>query len=126
MLKTITHVCLYVANMERSVAFYRDVLGLKPLPKHTTPNFFAFDAGGVMLGLEPNGVGKKGEKTKAENPVLLQFRADSLDHLENMNRRLESHGVQLTNRSHQMSYGTITNFLDPDGNKLEILFQTKQ
>lgn len=124
MLKAITHVCLYVADMERSTAFYRDVLGLKPLPKHTTPNFFAFDAGGVMLGLEPNRVSKNGEKTKAENPVLLQFRADSLEDLEEMNRRLESHNIKLINRSKTMSYGIITNFLDPDGNKLEILFQS--
>lgn len=55
--------------------------------------------------------------------MLIQFHADNLRQLEQMNRRLESHGVSLMNRSRQMSYGIITNFLDPDGNKLEILFQ---
>ena len=63
-------------------------------------------------------------KTKAENPILLQFRAESKEHLEAMNKSLEEKGVKLFDRSKQTSYGLITNFCDPDGNKLEILYQS--
>jgi predicted lactoylglutathione lyase len=62
-------------------------------------------------------------KTVAENPVLLQFKAESQEHLEAMNQHLEAYGITLYDRSTQTSYGTITNFCDPDGNRLEILYE---
>ena len=33
------------------------------------------------------------------------------------------YGITLYDRSTQTSYGTITNFCDPDGNRLEILYE---
>lgn len=72
-LHAISHVCLYVANMARSIVFYRDVLGLTPLPKLTTPNFFAFNAGGVIFGLEPNGSEKRRGKPRRKTPCSSSF-----------------------------------------------------
>ena len=47
------------------------------------------------------------------------------DRLEEINRFLEAKGVALLKRSFETSYGTITNFLDTEGNKLEVLYQKK-
>ena len=124
--RKIAYICLYVSNIEESIKFYRDVLELEPLaPESNLSNvdFFAFKTGEVLLAVEPAGFKKPSEKTKAENPYLLQFRADSEDELESMNRQLESKGVILYARSEKTSYGTITSFIDPDGNKLEIIYE---
>ena len=88
-----------------------------------TVGFYAFNTGTGRLGLEGNGVKQDRLKTVAENPVLLQFKAESRAHLEAMNQHLEAHGVTLYDRSVETSYGILTNFCDPDGNKLEILYE---
>ena len=124
MFHDIAYICLYVSNFDESIKFYRDVLGLKPTRAKTdSENFFSFQVGTTNLGIEKNGVRKNGLKTKAENPILLQFKASSKGELEALNKRLEEKGVTLYNRSKITHYGIITNFCDPDGNKLEIIFQ---
>lgn len=117
----IGYICLYVSDFEESIKFYRDVLELEPDTVVSTDNFFAFKTGETQLALERGGFKKDSEKTRAENPMLLQFRADSPEKLEEMNKQLERHGVQLFKRSKESSYGISTNFLDPDGNKLSIV-----
>jgi len=122
----IAYICLYVSDIKESIEFYRDVLELEPISPESNLSdidFYAFKTGETILALEPMGSKKRSEKTKAENPYLLQFRADSLDELERMNERLESNGVVPDPRSQKTSYGTITSFIDPDGNKLEIIFE---
>ncbi len=123
--RNLAYVCLYVADFEGSIKFYRDILELEavdPGRDISNADFYAFKTGETLLALEPGGSKKHSEKSKAENSYLLQFRAHSLDELEGMNRQLESKGVILNLRSEKTSYGTITNFLDPDGNLLEIIF----
>jgi catechol 2,3-dioxygenase-like lactoylglutathione lyase family enzyme len=117
----LAYVCLYCADLDESVRFYRDVLGLH-IQRHT-PDFCQLALGATRLGLEPGGWRKGTQKSWTENPILLQFRAHSLDELEAMNRQLEAHGVNLLARSVATNYGVVTNFLDPDGNKLEVLYQ---
>lgn len=46
-------IMVVVSDMERSVAFYRDVVGLKLLFKQN--NWSQFDAGNIILGLHPIG-----------------------------------------------------------------------
>jgi lactoylglutathione lyase len=46
-------VMVVVRDMERSVAFYRDVLGLKLLIQQS--NWSQFDAGNILIGLHPEG-----------------------------------------------------------------------
>jgi catechol 2,3-dioxygenase-like lactoylglutathione lyase family enzyme len=125
-LRTIAYICLYTSDLRESVRFYRDILGLEPTAPDAdlaTVGFYAFNTGTGRLGLEGNGVKQGRLKTVAENPVLLQFKAESRAHLEAMNQHLAAHGVTLYDRSTETSYGIITNFCDPDGNKLELLYE---
>jgi lactoylglutathione lyase len=46
-------IMIVVRDMERSVAFYRDVLGLKLLIKQN--NWSQLDAGNIIIGLHPDG-----------------------------------------------------------------------
>jgi catechol 2,3-dioxygenase-like lactoylglutathione lyase family enzyme len=125
-LRNIAYICLYTSDLRESVRFYRDILGLEPTSPDAdlaTIGFYAFNTGTGRLGIEGNGVKMDRMKTVAENPVILQFKAESREHLEAMNQHLEAHGVTLYDRSTETSYGIITNFCDPDGNKLEILYE---
>lgn len=48
-LKRVAHIILRIADMERSVSFYRDALGLRVVAE--TPGFTFLDGGGPMLAL---------------------------------------------------------------------------
>ena len=125
-LHDIAYICLYTSDLRESVRFYRDILGLDPTAPAAdldTIDFYSFNTGTGRLGIEGSGVKQDHMKTVAENPVLLQFKAESREHLEAMNQHLEAHGVTLYDRSIETSYGVLTNFCDPDGNKLEILYE---
>lgn len=118
--------CLYVSDLNESVKFYKDVLGLEsanPAEDLETSTWYSFKTGQTVLALEKNGVKKDGLKSKAENPILLQFTVESPEKLEELNQHLESYGIKLLDRSKKTSYGFITNFCDPDGNKLEVICQ---
>ena len=125
LLNKILYICIHAEDFEEAVKFYRDVLEFAPAQELATPRFYALRLDNVMLGIETDGFKKRAEKTKAENPILLQFEAESPEHLEEINRFLEAKGVALLKRSFETSYGTITNFLDTEGNKLEVLYQKK-
>ncbi len=124
--KNIAYICLYVSNMAETVYFYRNILGLEPLnPKENpeTSHWYAFKTGQTILAIERHGVKKTSLKTKAENPYLLQFIAETPEAFELFNQKLEKHKVKLLDRSKRTNYGTITNFYDPDGNKIEVIYQ---
>ena len=125
-LKNISFVSLYASNLPETVKFYRDILQLDPANPDEDPeksNWYSFKTGDSILAIERGGVRKNGMKTRIENPFLLQFKVESKELLEAMNKRLEDNGVKLYDRAKKTSYGLITNFCDPDGNKVEIIFQ---
>lgn len=118
-----SYICLFVVDIERSVEFYTTVLGLTPIPNLTTPHFRAFEFGSLVLGLERNGSGAVGEKDKTQNPILLQFKSSSVEELKNHTEQLREHGARIIQDCITHSFGTVTSFLDPDGNRLELLHQ---
>ena len=124
LLRNIDYICLYVSDINESIKFYRDILGLKPSninEDSITSTWYSFKTGQTILALERDGVRKVGIKTKAENPVLFQFKLKTSEKLSQMNRHLEENGVILADCSKATDYGLITNFSDPDGNKIEII-----
>jgi predicted enzyme related to lactoylglutathione lyase len=118
-----SYICLFISDVARSVDFYERVLKLERLPEQSTEHFTAFRYGSMILGIEPNGVGSEKEKIKAQNPIILQFSVQSKQGLEQATKELEEQGVRIIDRKQKFSFGTLTSFLDPDGNRLEILYQ---
>ncbi len=118
----IAYICLFCSDLERSIAFYHGVLELAI--ERRDPDFCKLSTVGVSLGLEPGGTRVGRQKTRAENPLLLQFAAASPAALTTMTDHLEAHGVPITDRCRVMPYGMITAFLDPDGNRLEIVYES--
>lgn len=122
----ISFVNLYSNDQQRLVAFYRDVLGMGPVEpiEENDDHWFGFSAGsGLTFAIEPmtNRANYADVSYRKENPVLIQFAAEDHAQFDAMTARLKEKGVPIVNEAKEMSYGTITNFLDPDGNLLEIL-----
>lgn len=104
-----------VTDLDRSITFYRDVLGLKLLFR--TPNLAFFDCAGtrLMLGLpEANG--------ESFHPILY-FRVDDI---QSATKELEGRGVKfetqpaLVARLEKHDFW-LAAFRDPDRNAIELM-----
>lgn len=126
-LKRLSVINVYSADKHRMVDFFQEKLGLAPLPgQDKKDDYFGFHLGNLQFGIEPESNRDDIPLSfNRKNPILIQFEAESLEHLEEINQFLESKGIDLPRRSQKMSYGFITNFVDPDGNLYEVLYMTE-
>jgi catechol-2,3-dioxygenase len=125
-LKRIGHVLLRVADLERSKAFYRDVLGFEVVEED--PNhggvFMTLGEYGHTIDLTPV-VEPAIAHPSAPNRVGLQhiaFQVDSPEALKDAYFTLQDLGVEITRAMDHVSQQSIY-FADPDGNGLEIYYE---
>jgi predicted enzyme related to lactoylglutathione lyase len=99
---------------------------LDPLDKEAdtaAEKWYGFDTGTVQFAIEPMSNRDKYKfDYEKKNPVLIQFKAVSMEDLTQMTERLEKAGVVIGQRIMKKSYGTVTTFVDPDGNVIELLY----
>jgi catechol 2,3-dioxygenase-like lactoylglutathione lyase family enzyme len=108
----IHHVSLNVSDTERALAFYRDVLGMRQLPRPE------LGIGGAWLDA---GAGRQVHLIEAEVPPdagqHVAFRVDSIDDAV---AALRSAGVDVGDPRLVGDTGILQTFVsDPDGNRLE-------
>jgi glyoxylase I family protein len=105
------HVSINVADVDRALAFYVGVLGLRPLDR---PNFgFA----GAWLD---TGSGRQVHLIHAEPPVDLgQHFAFRVDDIDDTCAQLAAAGIDVTGPK-PVASGRQAFFFDPDGNRLEV------
>ena len=117
---------LYVDDMDRVVAFYRDLLGLRVLD--AGPRLTALDAGrSTILLLFKRRASLHGIDFDAghipphdgDGPVHLAF-AIAADQLEDWERRLRETGVEVESRIRWARGGRSLYFRDPDGHSVEL------
>lgn len=105
----LTYAIKFVADMDRSVAFHRDVLGL-PL-KFQSPEWSEFATGETTLALH---------SASAENPAgTVQLGLGSEDLAGFYARRAEL-GLEFTQPPTQMHGIHIARFRDPDGSETSV------
>lgn len=109
----LSHVMLGVADLDVSMAFYRDTLGLPVV--FQTANIALLDAGGANIGLSE-------ELAKviatAPGPVELVF---SVTDINTEHARLTESGVEFLKRPRQVTpTDWSANFRDPDGHILSL------
>lgn len=117
---------LYVDDMARSAAFFRDVLGLAPMVE--SERLTAFDAGhgGVLLvfarGLSTEDVPAKGGTIPGHDghgPLHMAF-AIAADTYDAWRDHLAGRGVAVTSEVRWPAGGRSLYFNDPDGHVLEL------
>jgi len=114
------HVALTVADLDRSVRFYTEVLGFQQVaefgPKRILHN------GSVMLGMGP-GAGGQSDRFDEGRVGLdhLSFSVDSRNDLLRALAALDSHGIPHGEISDLPDFGiSILPFRDPDNIQLEL------
>ena len=121
----LSYVNLYSSNFEKLTEFYEKTLGLNA-QKNNKNNWFGFNTGGTTFAIEPQSNRNNYTfKYNHNNPILLQFKINSIPQLTNITANLEKNGVTITQKLIKKNYGTFTTFLDPDNNVIELLVEPK-
>lgn len=109
----LNYAIVFVADMERSVAFYRDVFGL-PL-KYQTPEWTEFSTEGATLALHKAGVGRHldaGQESTAPGQCRPGITVEDLDVFHS---RVIERGVKCVQAPKAVFGARIAQYLDPDG-----------
>jgi catechol 2,3-dioxygenase-like lactoylglutathione lyase family enzyme len=117
------HIGIYVRDLERMVAFYRDTMGMQVTKQN-------WRAGVVFLSADPESVDHEialmRGRPSADDPHLIQqisMRVASLDDLREFRRRLSAEGYRIERVvNHASAIGCY--FLDPEGNRTEVFWVT--
>ena len=117
------HVGIYVQDLERMVAFYRDVMGMTITKQN-------WRMGIVFLSADPESVDHEialmRGRPSADDPHLIQqisMRVGSLDDLRTFHRRLRAEGYRIERVvNHASAIGCY--FFDPEGNRTEVFWLT--
>lgn len=119
-LEGIDHIALSVSDVDRSVAWYQEVLGLERRFDEAWGNHPAFvGIGTTALALFPT-TAAQSKQTRGRDRISMRhlaFRADRAN-FEKAQAELRGHGVSFTFQDHEISHSIY--FLDPDGHEIEI------
>jgi catechol-2,3-dioxygenase len=126
-LKKIGHVLFRVADLERSKAFYRDILGFKIAeedPKHGRDAFMTlgddFHHLDIVQHPTPEGAARPTRDQIGLGHVA--FQVASYEALGEAYRTLIDHGVPIDRAIDHVNQRSFY-FSDPDGNRLEIYYE---
>ena len=112
-LSRITAVMLGVRDLEQSIGFYKDKLGLKVVMQE--PSLALLDCGGVMLGLSRGHVNLAPHVAGATEVVF------AVENVRGVNRALKETGVVFMSEPRQATpTDWVAHFKDPDGHILSI------
>jgi catechol 2,3-dioxygenase-like lactoylglutathione lyase family enzyme len=126
-IRGLDHVVLRVAELERSLRFYCDVLGCVPERSIEQLGLHQLRAGSALIDLVPvdSPLGRLGGPPPAPTGRNLDHLALSLRHFDEaaLRRHLESHGVEpgeVAERYGAEGLGPSMYVRDPDGNVVEL------
>lgn len=125
-LEGLRHVALYVADVERSLAFYRDVMGMT-LEWRPDPDNVYLTSGSDNLALHRRSASPPlAEQSVLDAPPVLDhigFLVGSPKDVDAWAGYLESHGLTLATspRTHRDGARSLY-LLDPDGIRIQIIY----
>jgi lactoylglutathione lyase len=126
MIKKLLHTRYRVKDLEKTVAFYRDVLGLKEIRRHTSGR------GSQLVFLKAPESQEEIELCKydASGPVVvgpdLTHLAFEVDNLDEFAREAAAKGYPLSDGPHQSTGGGRIAFIDaPEGYEVELIERAK-
>jgi catechol 2,3-dioxygenase-like lactoylglutathione lyase family enzyme len=121
-IKGVSHFTIAVSDLERSVRFYRDVVGLQFVASYDPPGIAFLDAGGdgILLVRQEAPIHRH---ISAEVLAHHAFRIDANNYARALDH-LRANGVEVLyeeTRENGLFNGTSAYFRDPDGTVLEYL-----
>jgi catechol 2,3-dioxygenase-like lactoylglutathione lyase family enzyme len=118
----VVETAIYVDDLDRAEAFYRDVLGLEVIGREAGRHVFFRVGDGVLLAFNPEATlrGDMLPPHGARGPghFALGVRAEALD---DWRTRLEGHGVVIEKEVEWPWGGRSLYFRDPVGNSVEVV-----
>jgi lactoylglutathione lyase len=124
--RKLLHTRYRVNDLERTVKFYKDVLGLEELRRHKSPR------GSELAFLKAPESDEQIEITcfPGSGPVQVQpdltHLAFEVDSLEEFSRHLEKFGLKFSDGPTTTSTGTVFAFIDaPEGYEIELIQRAK-
>jgi lactoylglutathione lyase len=106
----LSYVTVFVSDMKRSVAFYRDVIGLTL--KIDSPEWSEFATDGATLGLQ-RGDGARADGS--ESPAGTSSPGLIVPDLDAFHLRMVEHNVTCTQQPKDLFGSRMAQYLDPDG-----------
>lgn len=126
MIKKLLHTRYRVADLEKTVSFYRDVLGLKEVRRHTSgrgSQLVFFKAPGSDEEIEICKFDQSGPVQVGPDLTHLAFEVDDLDQFA---RESAKKGYPLSDGPHQSGGGGRIAFIDaPEGYEIELIERGK-
>ena len=117
-IKELGHVVLYVRDLDASLRFYRDILGLKEHGRGKSGRIAFLTAGAHHhdLALEARGPNAPRPPAGSTGLYHIAFQVgDDLVALEAARRHLETHGLEIFGEA-----GNSVSVRDPDGHQVEL------
>ena len=122
MVKKLLHTRYRVADLEKTVAFYKDVLGLAEIDRHTTPRgsqLVFFKAPGSEEEIEICKYDGSGEVKVGYDITHLAFEVDDLDAFA---KQAAAKGYPLSDGPTPTGSGSVIAFIDaPEGYEIELI-----
>ena len=122
MVKKLLHTRYRVTDLEKTVSFYKDILGLKELRRHTSGR------GSQLVFLKAPESEEEIELCKFDEsgPVVvgpdLTHLAFEVDDLDQFARQAAAKGYPLSDGPHRSSRGSVIAFIDaPEGYEIELI-----
>ncbi len=109
----VSYAIIFVADMKRSLAFYRDVLGL-PL-KFETPHWTEFATEGATLALHASEGPNPGTDNPKQVPAGRCRPGLSVPNLDEFHKRMLEKKVPCIQEPKDVFGSRIAQYLDPDG-----------
>lgn len=127
MVKRLLHTRYRVSDLEKTVAFYRDVLGLELIRRHTSPRgsqLAFFKAPGSEEEIEICKFDGSGEVNVGNDITHLAFEVEDL---EAFAKHSASLGYPLSDGPTPSGLGSVIAFIDaPEGYEIELIQRAKQ
>lgn len=112
MISSLDSIIIYVSDLDRSINWYQETLGLKIAAQHG--HFATFQLGGVRLSLHAADLSPDAKRADTSMPVFLV--EDYKSTIESMEKK----GVNFIYEN-QIPTARFGTFLDPDGNPIQII-----
>lgn len=121
MLEKVFYTSVLVSDQDKALDFYTNVLGMEKRNENPTPDGPRFLTVGVegddfMLVLWP-GIPGQAEPAMGRPPASITIETDDI---QKTYEDLKSKGVEFVSDLLEFEWGSVAQFLDPDGNRLQI------